>query len=111
LDHTKLFDTVRHSVLGGSLSTSQIGGIEALLAACADAAATDVRQVAYVLATPMVETGGSYIPITESLNYSDLALTSKFSRRITPEEAARWGRTSTHEADQQQIADIIYGGV
>ena len=47
-----------------------------------DEGVTDLRQVAYVLATPMIETGGSFIPIVESLNYSTDALVAKFGKRI-----------------------------
>lgn len=109
MDRKKFFDAVRPSVFNGAISGDQVKGIEALLDACAAKGVTDPRQVAYVLATPMIETGGSFVPITESLNYSAEALKAKFPSRISPADADRYGRT-THIANQPEIANRIYGG-
>lgn len=47
----------------------------------------------------------------ENLNYSSEALIKKFSReRISTEDAIKYGRNSTHPADQKNIANRIYGG-
>jgi hypothetical protein len=44
------------------------------------------------LATPMIETGGRFEPMTESLNYSVSALKTKFSRaRISLADAEKYG--------------------
>lgn len=68
MDHSKFFASVRNTVLSGHLADSQVAGLEALLAACTASAVSDLRHIAYICATPMIETGGSYIPITENLN-------------------------------------------
>lgn len=105
-----LFDTIRPTVFKGSIDSPQVAGIDALLDACAAEGVTDARQIAYVLATPMIETGGTFIPIVENLNYSADALAAKFSGRISTADAQRYGRTSSHPANQQEIANRIYGG-
>lgn len=110
MDRKHFFDAVRASVFGGSLAASQVQGIEALLDACAELHVVDQRDVAYILATPMIETGGSFIPVVESLNYSARALKSKFSSRISAADADRYGRTAQHSANQPEIANRIYGG-
>jgi putative chitinase len=48
---------------------------------------------------------------TENLNYSVEALLSKFGRhRISSADAQRYGRTATQRANQEAIANCIYGG-
>lgn len=110
MDRKKFFDSVRDTVFGGHMSASQAHGLDTLLDACDAAGVTDPRQVAYVLATPMIETGGTFTPMVENLNYTAQALVSKFSDRISTADAARYGRTAQHAADQPAIANIIYGG-
>jgi putative chitinase len=47
----------------------------------------------------------------ESLNYSTQALIAKFGRhRISVEDAHKYGRNGYHAADQESIANCIYGG-
>ena len=110
MDRSVFFPAVRSSLFGGHLTQQQVDGMAALLDACDREKVTDLRHVAYILATPMIETGGSFIPITESLNYSSTALSTKFGRRITPAQAAQYGRTAQHPANQEAIGNIIYGG-
>ncbi|MFS8051571.1 hypothetical protein QD357_01970 [Rhizobium sp. BR 317] len=110
MDHAKFFAAVRTTVFGGRLSTNQVNGAEALIDACASLSVVDDRHIAYILATPMIETGGTFVPITESLNYSAAALTAKFGNRITAAQANQYGRTASHPADQESIGNIIYGG-
>ena len=57
-----------------------------------------------------VESAG-FSTLVENLNYSVAALISKFGRhRISIAEAQRYGRAPGRPADQQAIANIIYGG-
>jgi len=46
----------------------------------------------------------------ENLNYSVEALLRAFPKRISPDEARRHGRTATQPANQEAIANAIYGG-
>lgn len=66
-------------------------------------------RTAHFFAQIATETGGLR-SISESLNYKATALTQMFPRRITVAQANRYGRTANHPADQQAIANIIYGG-
>lgn len=50
-------------------------------------------------------------PIAENMNYAATALVKLFGKhRITQEQANQFGRTATQRANQQAIADIVYGG-
>lgn len=110
MNRATFFNSVRKSVFNGSLSQSQVTGLEAILDASEKFGVTDIRMIAYAMATPMIETGGTYEPISESLNYSVEALRSKFGNRISAADAARYGRTAMQKANQEAIANIIYGG-
>ena len=49
--------------------------------------------------------------LEENLNYKVEALLSLFGRhRISEEDAKRYGRTATQPANQQEIANCLYGG-
>jgi len=110
MNRATFFASVRKSVFNGSMSQSQVDGLEAILDAAAKLGVTDIRMIAYAMATPMIETGGTYEPITENLNYSVDALKSKFGNRISSADAAKYGRTAMQKANQEAIANIIYGG-
>lgn len=46
----------------------------------------------------------------ESMNYTPEALLRTFGRRITTEQAYRLGRSGSNPAQQEAIANIVYGG-
>ena len=49
--------------------------------------------------------------VTESLNYSVDGLLKTFSRsRISEADAKKYGRTATQPANQEMIANTVYGG-
>lgn len=102
MDRAKFFAAVRNSVFRGSLSQSQVDGIDALLDACDDLSVTDARNIAYILATPMIETGGSFQPIIENLNYSELGLRNTFPKYFSPADAKAYAR------QPQRIANRAY---
>jgi putative chitinase len=115
MDRDKFYASARLIVFGGHLSIPQFQGIEAVLDACETANVTDSRHIGYILATPMIETGGSFLPSVESLNYTVAALLSKFPSRITSAQANLYGRIDKNgktirAANQQAIANTIYGG-
>lgn len=111
MDAKVFFDCAKAKVFKGSFTQSQVNGLNAILDACAAENVTDLRMIAYAMATPMIETGGSFVPGVESLNYSEQALRSKFSNRISALDAAKYGRNAQHPANQQMIANKIYGGL
>jgi putative chitinase len=68
------------------------------------------QRAAMFLANVGVESGGMST-LAENLNYSVDALLAKFGRhRISEADARRFGRSGTRPADQQAIANALYGG-
>jgi putative chitinase len=112
LDRAVFFNTLRTPIFGGRIVNEQVEGCEAIL----DAMAGDpIAWVAYALATARHETGGTFQPNTESLNYSVSGLLNNFGRhRISRADAERLGRKpgegALPVARQQAIANILYGG-
>jgi putative chitinase len=104
LDRAKFFSSVRTTVFGGRLSLSQVSGIEALLDACDRYGVADARHVAYVLATPTIETGMTFEPISENLSYSAEGLLRTFPRYFTRTDAKAYARQPS------RIANRAYGG-
>ncbi|WFS01578.1 glycoside hydrolase family 19 protein [Rhizobium tumorigenes] len=103
MDTAKFFAGARTSVFGGKLAQTQVDGINALLAASDELAVKDDRHVCYVLATPMIETGGKMQPITENLNYSAMGLRGTFPKYFSAADAEAYAR------QPQRIANRAYG--
>lgn len=71
---------------------------------------TSPRRVVGFLSQIGVESDG-LATLTESLNYSTKALIEEFGRhRISAEHANKYGRHSGQKANQEMIANLIYGG-
>lgn len=52
-----------------------------------------------------------FTKFSENLNYSSDALVKLFGRhRISVDDANKYGRTNTHSANQQMLANTLYGG-
>ena len=84
--------------------------VEPTRAACVRWGIDTFREVASFLANISVESAG-LTRLTESLNYSTEALISKFGRhRISVGDAHRFGRNAQHPANQEALANILYGG-
>lgn len=66
-------------------------------------------RMAHWLAQMAHESAG-FTKTRENLNYAAEALLVMFNRRITKEDAYKYGRTPDHPADQIEIANRIYGG-
>lgn len=83
--------------------------VEPLRAACLKAEINTIRRVAAFLAQIAHESG--FKPRSENLNYSVDGLLKTFGRhRISASDAARFGRKVGRPANQQAIANCIYGG-
>lgn len=70
MDRAAFFKSVRSrtsGVFGGSLSTQQVQGTEAILDACQKYRVTDKHHVANILAQVFHETGGYMLPIKETV--------------------------------------------
>lgn len=84
---------------------------KALEAACIKFGITTTNQKSHFLGQVYVESGG-FDTFRESLNYSVDALLKLFSRnRISEADARRYGRTAGKPANQQMLANILYGGI
>jgi len=82
---------------------------DAINAACAQFQIdTPLRQAAF-LSQIGVESAG-LTELVENLNYSEQALLAIWPDHFTPAQAAEFGRTTTHPANQEAIADLAYGG-
>ena len=65
-DREKYFDSVRHSLFGGSMTEQQVIGQETILLAWEINPLTeDLRHPAYALSTTMHETGNTFMPVVE----------------------------------------------
>jgi putative chitinase len=68
------------------------------------------RRIAHFLAQLHEESGG-FIKFTESLNYTPKGLIKTFgTNQISVAQANQYGRTEKQKANQQAIANIVYGG-
>ena len=84
--------------------------IQALLEYCPRFQINTPKRMAAFLGQVGQECGG-FTVFEESLNYSTEALLKMFGRhRITSEDAIRYGRNKGKNADQQALANILYGG-
>lgn len=86
------------------------GTCEALQAAAAQYGITQPLALAHWLGQMSVESNGFKV-MAENLNYSNTGLIATFgTRRISQADADKFGRTSAHPANQNAIANIVYGG-
>lgn len=84
--------------------------VEPTRAACVRWGIDTIREVASFLANINVESAG-LTRLTESLNYSTQGLLKTFGRhRISEADAEKYGRNAKHPADQEMLANILYGG-
>jgi len=71
---------------------------------------TSPRRIAGFLSQIGHESAG-FAVLTENLNYSVEALLAKFGRhRISEADARKHGRTNQQKANQEAIANLLYGG-
>ncbi len=81
-----------------------------LQGACKAFDITSPRRLAGFLSQIGHESGGM-ATLTESLNYSVEALIERFGlHRISEADARKYGRSMEQKANQQSIANLIYGG-
>ncbi len=91
---------------GATLTTAKLWAT-AINAACLKFdITTPLRQAAF-LSQIGVESAG-LTALREDLNYSEAALLEQWPKHFTPEDAAAYGRTASHPANQEMIANIAY---
>lgn len=78
--------------------------------ACIEFGITTERQKAHFVGQ-LAHESGDFRQVIESLNYAAERLVPKFgAHRITEPQAMRYGRTPDRPADQEAIANLVYGG-
>lgn len=109
MDKAAFFRSVRAGILGPTLDPDEVAGCEGILDA---AVGLPISWVAYILGTAYHETAGEMCGKEEDLDYSPQRLLEVFGRhRISSAQAHAYGRVKgVHAADQQAIANTIYGG-
>jgi hypothetical protein len=65
IDHKRLFDGLRASMHGGSLSEAQVASYEAILYAARTHGVTDPRHLSYIFSTTRGEVGSAMQPVRE----------------------------------------------
>jgi putative chitinase len=84
--------------------------VEPTRKACEQWGIDTVRELASFLANINVESAG-LTRLTENLNYATDAIIKLFGRhRISIEDARKYGRNAQHAANQEMLANILYGG-
>ena len=103
--NTAFFASVRNSLFGGSLSQSQVDGLNAVLTAFAKYGDGDKRKLAYALATKYHEVGPEMVPKVESLNYTSASrIKTVWPSRFTTIAAAE-----PFVRQPQKLANFVYG--
>lgn len=101
MNDAKFFQEVKKTIFKGKLEQSVVDGLNGIMLASKDLGVTDLRHQAYAMATPMIETGGSYEPIVENLNYSSSRIIAVWPR-VTIVKA------KTLEHNPGKLANYIY---
>ncbi len=103
MDRAKFFAAVRAPLFRGTLTSRQVAGMEAIIDEWnRRGGAAPMSQLAYVLATAHHETGASFEPVAENLNYSAAGLRSTWPGRFTAATAAAYARNPI------KIANRVY---
>lgn len=66
INRKRFFDGIRHAPFPGKINQTQVNGINVILDAWDKTGLKDLRWLAYILATPAIETGMRYAPIIEA---------------------------------------------
>lgn len=91
INRRSFYASVRQSLFDGSLSQTQVDGMEVILEQWESRKLPDLRMLAYVLATPYLETGKTMQPISEW--GGDAYFTRLYDMSEAPRKAAELGNT------------------
>ena len=105
MDRAKFFAALKSRGLFSSLSTGQVAGIEAIIDE-AERRKVALQHLAYILATPHLETGARFVPIEENLHYSKASRLMDVWPSRFPDVASTKGYVNNPE----QLANKVYGG-
>jgi putative chitinase len=91
MDRKIFFDGVRKSLFGGKLNQEQVVGMTAILDTWEARKLSDLRWLAYMLATTYHEVGRSMIPVREGFAASDTGARKVVARRKYGKEDPKTG--------------------
>ncbi|MGU3408298.1 hypothetical protein [Methylobacterium brachiatum] len=104
LDRAQFYAAARKAPFGGSLSQSQVDGMNAILDMAPPLMAT--MDLGYCFATAHHETGGAMVPRAENLNYTTAArIRATWKSRFANDAAA-----APYVRNPQALANKVYGG-
>jgi putative chitinase len=104
LDRGAFFSAVRRAPFTGSLTQSQVDGMNAMLDMAPPLMAT--MDLGYCLATTHHETGGAMVPRVENLTYT----TAARIRAVWPSRFASEAAAAPYVRNPQALANKVYGG-
>lgn len=102
-DMKKFFDAVRKKPFGGSLTSGQVEGMEAIISTAPKS--MPVEFLAYELATTYHEVNGTMMPIRENLNYSS----AERIRSVWPSRFPTVASAQPYVNNPQKLAEKVYG--
>lgn len=94
-----------------SLSIEKAGVISAALVKICPLYGINTADIFHELIANLCEETGEFRVTSENLNYSTAALLGTFRNRISQADAEKYGRGGGHPANQEMIANTIYGGI
>lgn len=100
------FSYVRSAPFGGRISTSQFAGLTAILDKWDNSTFTDVRWLAYMLATVFHETNAKMQPVVENLNYT----TAARIREVWPSRFPTLVSAQPFVKNAKALANKVYNG-
>ena len=100
------FAAMRASLFGGSLTQSQVNGMNAVVTAFAKYGDGDRRKLAYALATKFHEVGPAMEPKVENLNYTSATRI----RQVWPSRFKTIADAVPYVRAPQKLANKVYGG-
>jgi putative chitinase len=83
------FATVRSTLFNGRLTSAQVNTLERILVGCQQRGVTDLRHIAYIMATVYHEVGPALQPVSENLNYSAQGLANNWPHRYAVDPKAK----------------------
>lgn len=93
IDRAAFYKAMKNEGLfGGKINQPQTEGLDAILNAWEAYRYTDLRWLAYAIATAYHETGQKMQPVSENLNYSAEGLLKTFPKYFTPAQAKAYAR-------------------
>ncbi len=104
LDRQAFFAAARKAPFGGSLSQSQVDGMNAMLDMAPPLMGT--MELGYCFATAHHETGGAMVPRVENLTYT----TASRIKAVWPSRFASEAAAAPYVRNPQALANKVYGG-